>query len=313
MDIGMQYSNKFHFDNVYFTNPIIYEDILLYQVGDRYIEQNVQINMHKQVCYEISYIESGSGYFYIDGIKYDANKGDVFVCLPGEEHQISSGSNNHLRYYYLGFLFNTQNNILNKFYHIEKMFSQLKDYKRTNVNNIADPFINIFNELINTNNLTDIMINTFLKQIIITTYRRFFSDLKDMYTKEGHITDTQKLIYCIISYIDTNLLQINKLTEISETLNYNYSYLSRVFQSETELTIKDYYNNKRFQKAVELIKSTDMSITEISDLLRYKSVYSFSRAFRQQFGISPSEYRVENDKKMITTRSINVKDTICEQ
>ena len=58
---------KFHFDNVYFESPRLYEDILLYQIGDLSCESGYAIGEHEQYCYEISYIVSGKGLFYTNG------------------------------------------------------------------------------------------------------------------------------------------------------------------------------------------------------------------------------------------------------
>jgi AraC-like DNA-binding protein len=78
---------------------------------------------------------------------------------------------------------------------------------------------------------------------------------------------------------------------MASELNYSYPYLSHVFSEEIGLTIKDYYKHKRFEKAMEWLKDSSLSITEIADKLQYKSIHAFSKAFHKDFGIPPIVYR----------------------
>jgi AraC-like DNA-binding protein len=63
-----------------------------------------------------------------------------------------------------------------------------------------------------------------------------------------------------------------------------------VFTQETGISIKEYYQKKRFEEAVEMLKGSNFSITQIAQDLQYKSIHTFSRAFRKNFGISPTAY-----------------------
>ena len=48
---------------------------------------------------------------------------------------------------------------------------------------------------------------------------------------------------------------------------------------------------------MRLLKNNDLSITEIAEMLQYQSINSFSKAFRKNIGISPSEYQVLYSKE----------------
>jgi YesN/AraC family two-component response regulator len=61
------------------------------------------------------------------------------------------------------------------------------------------------------------------------------------------------LCYKVMNYIDTHIFEIKSLSEVSNYLNYNYSYLTNLFKKTTNMTIIDYYNNKRFEIAKLLI------------------------------------------------------------
>lgn len=280
---------KFHFDNIFFENPQLFESIILYQIGDLGCEGGYEIGVHKQRCYEISYIVSGKGVYSSDNREYPVKKGDVYLNLPGEIHNGKADAIDPFRYFCIGFNFADVQNDQDSFSHIKKMFDQIKTPVRQDKYDIQSLFINIFRELINLNNYSNVMLSTYLHQIVILTYRCFFENWDKEYSQ--HNDNSKQILYEIINRIDTNLCKIKDLSEIADMLGYSYSHLSRLFTNETGLSIQEYYNKKRFDKAVEWLKMSDMSITSIAENLQYQSIHSFSRAFRKNFGICPTEFQ----------------------
>jgi AraC family transcriptional regulator of arabinose operon len=78
---------------------------------------------------------------------------------------------------------------------------------------------------------------------------------------------------------------------IAEALNMNYSYLGRLFKSATGVSIQQYFKRLKVQKAIQLMESGTLNISQISDLLRYPNPYYFSRVFKQVTGFSPRDYQ----------------------
>lgn len=281
---------KFHFDNIYKDNPRLYESIILYQIGDLSCEGGYQIGSHTQHCYEISYIVSGCGIYYTDGKSYPVKAGDIFINLPGQQHDGKADTIDPFRYFYIGFNFDNSHEEQDAFQHMKKMFDQIEKQVVPDMFGIQNAFVSIFNELINLKEFSPLMIKTYIHQIIILAYRNFYDTWKKEYIPPKGMDETKKIVYDIVNYIDTNLCNITELKQIANELGYSYSHLSHIFTREIGLTIKDYYNRKRFEKAVEWLKNSDMSITGIAQKLQYQSIHSFSKAFRKNFGISPTEY-----------------------
>lgn len=287
----MNKRKKFHFDNIFVEDPQLFENIVLYQIGDLSCEGGYTIGEHNQFCYEISYVVSGEGVFFTDGKPYQVRKGDIYLSLPGEIHNGIADKINPFRYFYVGFNFEDCKHEQSAFNHIKKMFDQVNAPALSDKFNIRDPFVNIFREIINAKNFTSLMISTYLHQIVVLAYRNYFDNWEKEYKPQNNSEKSKQVVYDIINYIDVNLCKVEDLSEIAEELGYSYSYISRVFSHETGLNIQEYYNKRRFEKAVELLKRSDMSITQIAEDLQYKSIHSFSKAFRKNFGISPSEYQ----------------------
>ncbi len=291
---GMENKNtrkKFHFDNIYFENPRLYDDIILYQIGDLSCESGYEIGEHMQHCYEISYIASGEGCFHTNGRSYPVKKGDIYLNKPGECHNGIADKVDPFRYFYLGYVFMEQRDEYSPLLHIKKMFDQVKNPVKTDKFNIQAPFVNIFNEIINVSGFTDLMVKTYLHQIVVLAFRNFFENWEKEYTPQNNDRKSRKAVYEAVNYIDSHLYNISDLSKIAAELGYSYSYLSRIFSFETGLSIQDYYQKKRFEKAVELLKNSGLSITQIAEDLQYQSIHSFSKAFRKNFGISPTVYQ----------------------
>ncbi len=283
---------KFHFDNIYMDNPQLYESIILYQIGDLSCEGGFDLGRHKQYCYEISFIASGKGVFYSNNNEYNIKKGDIYLSLPDEFHNGRADFIDPFRYFYVGFNFAENLNDSNSFFHIKRLFDQISNPVIKDKLDIQTPFINIFNELINLNDFSNIMIKTYLHQIVILAYRSFSELWEKEYSQDNHSEKSKKIVYEIVNYIDSNLDKIIELSNIADIFGYSYSHLSRIFSSETGSSIQEYYNKKRFEKAVQWLKQSNLSITEIAENLNYQSIHSFSKAFRKSFGISPTQYQL---------------------
>ena len=290
-DTALDNQSHFHFDNMYMANPQQHESIILYQVGDLSCKSGYVVGDHEQFCYEISFIVSGKGSFHMDGKVYQLEEGDIVLNVPGEIHRCCADDEQPFRYFYVGFNFDSGADDEHSLNHIRKMFDQTAKRVVSNKLGIDVPFVSIFNELVNLKSYSSFMIGTYLRQLIVIAYRSFHDSWFTGYTPVAKDAGPSRMIYEVINYIDVNLHRISELTQIADELHYSYSYLSHIFPKEVGLTIKEYYNRKRFEKAVEWLRSGELNVTQIAAKLNYQSIHTFSKAFRKNFGISPTEYQ----------------------
>ena len=288
----MNDKKRFHFDNIYRSEPRVFDGIILYQVGDLSCAGNYEIGDHIQFCHEISYVVSGKGRFFTNGRSYPVCAGDVYLNLPGERHNGIADPADPFRFFYLGYDFEPRLTEQNTLTHIRKMFGQVVRPIQKDRFNLQEPFLHIFSEIINARQDADLMLQTCLQQILMLAYRDFFENWEKAYQPQTDAQSPRRLVYEVIHYIDVHLADLDDLAKIAAELDYSYAYLSRVFTQETGLGIQDYYQRKRFAWAAELLQNTGLSITRVAGDLRYQSIHSFSKAFRKRFGLSPSEYKI---------------------
>lgn len=279
----------FHFNNDSFQNPIPCGLIDLYQMGELCCERGYVVEPHSQVCHEISYIVSGRGCFYVDGEKIPVQEGDLIFNNKDCIHAIEADKDYMLRYLYMGFCFNDkaqspQYQELLDFYNNNKYVSK-KDQ-----NDVYIPFVRGLDEFSTRSAFHDLMIQNYCQEILVLTYRKTQENGEYILNKNKSDNALGHLAYTLIKYIENNIYDIKSIREISENLGYSYTYLSHFFSDHTGMSMQRYINLKKIEKAMELLKYSDLTVTEVAEKLNYETVQSFSKAFRKNMGFPPSQY-----------------------
>jgi AraC-like DNA-binding protein len=86
-------------------------------------------------------------------------------------------------------------------------------------------------------------------------------------------------------------LQLNYSEYLSNALNHEYTYLSRLFSTVEGQTIERYIIRLKIEKVKEYISYEELTLTEIADILGYSSVAHLSSQFKKETGMTPSEFR----------------------
>ncbi|MBE9896260.1 AraC family transcriptional regulator [Enterococcus casseliflavus] len=104
--------------------------------------------------------------------------------------------------------------------------------------------------------------------------------------KEGYDPLAIKVLQVIKEHPETA-----NLSDISEKLNYSKGYLSRHVKKQTKKTISQLIADEKLLKAEHYLTDTDLTMTEISMLINYKSESHFYRSFKEKYHLTPSQYR----------------------
>ncbi len=101
----------------------------------------------------------------------------------------------------------------------------------------------------------------------------------------------RQFLGALIQYIDRNLSNGNvDILSLSGEMCMSRSSLFRKLRSLTGMTPNSFVNSYRLNKAAGLLRNGDYRVSEVCDMLGFKSASYFAKAFKQQFGVSPSEY-----------------------
>lgn len=103
-----------------------------------------------------------------------------------------------------------------------------------------------------------------------------------------------QVIDIIKVYIDHNYCQDIRISTFSEKYFFSKEYLSKLFKKKFDCGIYEYALNLRMKRAAELLTSGELQIQDISNRLGYSNSNYFSKAFKNFYDTSPSEYREKN-------------------
>lgn len=120
--------------------------------------------------------------------------------------------------------------------------------------------------------------------------RRLLAAIEDVTVSSGQgiiVGITKK----IKSYILENLEEDLSLAIIGQKIGFNPIYLSRVFKQEEGISIREYIEECRMDRARRMIKSSHMKIYEIAEKCGYQNTAYFIKIFKSHFNMTPQEYR----------------------
>lgn len=103
----------------------------------------------------------------------------------------------------------------------------------------------------------------------------------------------------IRSYIQANIADVTR-SSIAAHFHFSPNYLSKLFHNVEGISLIQYIQNQRMERARELLANTDHSISEIATEIGYPNFSHFSKRFRDLTGCTPNEYRRRaraNEKK----------------
>lgn len=95
-------------------------------------------------------------------------------------------------------------------------------------------------------------------------------------------------------YFNENYQQTISIDDFAASLNMSTCWFIRNFKQYHKITPMAYILSLRIRNAQNLLESTSYNITEIASIVGYDNPLYFSRLFKKQTGLSPSEYRKQH-------------------
>jgi DNA-binding response OmpR family regulator/nitrogen-specific signal transduction histidine kinase len=103
--------------------------------------------------------------------------------------------------------------------------------------------------------------------------------------------ETQRLVRKAMAYVHEHYTEPISLKDVARSIGMSKEYLARCFHQETGVTLVTYLNRYRIGQAKIRLAAGENNLTEIALEVGFSSGPYFSRVFRQEVGVSPSEYR----------------------
>lgn len=117
------------------------------------------------------------------------------------------------------------------------------------------------------------------------------------------IEKIKNIIVEMIHYSDEPPV-LNFSNYLSQKLNYDYNYLSKLFSEVKGTTIEHYLISHKIERAKELLVYNELSLTEIAYKLHYSSVAHLSNQFKKVTGLTPSFFKKMKNKRLTALENL---------
>lgn len=104
-------------------------------------------------------------------------------------------------------------------------------------------------------------------------------------------TNEEEIVFSVKKVIEREYRNFITLDQLALQVGVSKYHLQRIFKSNTGTSPLEYMTKLRMEEAIQRLKTTKETITEIAHGLGYKSSAHFSSVFRNQIGCTPTEYR----------------------
>lgn len=135
------------------------------------------------------------------------------------------------------------------------------------------------------------MIKILLEQLLIQLQRKF-TITSETRANAYCFFDTDALYRMVLEYFENNIRNPLSLDKICKDNLISIAQLKRVFREKGRTGAMECFIKMKIDHAKQLIRNRQMNFTQIADYLGYTSVHYFSRQFKKETGMTPSEYSV---------------------
>ncbi|WP_429470697.1 AraC family transcriptional regulator [Neobacillus sp. B4I6] len=258
-----------------------------------------ELSDHIHDYYEIVYVYSGKGTFFIDDNFYDMRQGDVFLipndtihrAMPDKDEPVTSTIIFFSPTLIYNILIDDAFSFLNLFERAKKVKNFNIALPQDNQKKMEEQLLKIYQEMENNqlgNKHASLLI---VHQIILDLFRAHTDNKQHLIERNTYGPEWVKEI---LVYINSNISQPLNLTELASQALVSTSHFSRVFKQTTGMGLTVYLNSKRIIKAKELLLETNHSVSYIAEICGFESMTHFHRIFKKYINITPASFRKEH-------------------
>lgn len=250
-----------------------------------YASSDMVSKAHCHDCYEIYYLIEGNRRYFINEKIFDVQQGDVIVIPDRTIHKVTrcpdrKSGEMHSRYV----IYPAAEMIPSVFKHLIKQYHyrllpqdslKIKESLEEIESNVKSPRL-------------------YSSQLIQASLIRILGILADSPNEKfpsDEASDNDLLMEEICHYITVHFAEPLTLDALSRKYRFNKSYFSVLFKQSTGFNFLEYLTNLRIVHAANLLKETNLSVTEISNQCGYNDSNYFATVFKKIFCVTPLKYR----------------------
>ena len=231
--------------------------------------------------WQLLYVASGKAYFYIKGQEVIVTAGNMVLYQPKQEMHYEYFGKDKPEVYWVHFTGGQVRGILKK--HEVPLDENV--FYAGNSPTYGYLFKEMILELQTCRVGYETLLSMYLEQIFVLIQR---SRLDKAPVVSSHLQEEMGIAR---RYFQEHYNEDINIEEYALSRNMSVSYFLKKFKEVTTKSPMQYILGIRINNAVSLLESTDYNVTEISTIIGYDNPLYFSRIFKKQKGVSPSDYR----------------------
>ena len=233
--------------------------------------------------FQILYIASGKVHFYFDNSETDTvvSAGNMVLYRPKEPQRYVYFGTDQTEVFWVHFTGGNVKNILRGY--------GIQDNMRIINTGTSPEYTRLFKQMIQELQRCQ----TDYKDLLVLLLQQLFISIHRQITKEHKLKNEyldSEMEIAMQYFNDHYNAEIN-IEEYAASRGMSVSWFIRNFKLYTNTTPMQYIVSLRIANAQMLLETTNYNVTEIGNIVGYDNPLYFSRIFRKQKGISPSEYR----------------------
>lgn len=237
---------------------------------------------HFHDCFEIMIALTDGGVCFLDGVGYHIHTGSVFVCSPTTSHAFTLPVGSE----FCNIMFLPE--VLSK--EGQKMLASLRPgaydlFDPGQVRHFERQFTTMERELLEQKEGFQAYTGAWL-QLLLTGICRRIKNLPDI-----NGTEPDDKMVKLVLYIHRHFREKISLASLSEYSGLPEGTISRLFKREAGRSFRQYLQIYRIGKAEEMLKSTNLSLTEIAYQTGFFDSAHFTKTFIKVAGTTPLSYR----------------------
>lgn len=269
-----------HYDECYFVNYDSYDDLNLYEIGCQKCPSGYSFGPIIRNNYVLHYILEGTGTLYLQDQAFPVSAGQAFVIPPKLVAHYAASNDTPWNYIWIHFNGQKTSELLYK----------------AGITSSRPVFIPACRAGEIRQCMQDLLKYNSLEYTCIGNTYRLFQLLCDTTSNTPSVGETDKALRYIrevIRFISNRYQEPIKIQEIADLCGLDRSYLCKIFKHATNYTPQEYLIFFRIKKAKQLLKDPELPIQHIAYSVGYNDPFAFSKVFKKETGVSPSQYRAE--------------------
>lgn len=253
------------------------------------------IKPHFHHYLEMIYMLEGNIILETDTTEYHLEEGDMFFIFSNQIHSMYSCSKTRARYAVVKYNASKLNVPTTFTPSIQSILNLAKSENARVHFHRSDPgmdaarifFLKCIEEMDQKNIGYDINMHALLCLNMTNIIRIWQSEGINIDNAYKHITAKDYTIQNILEYMEANLGNNLKVADLAKICNMSYSHFARCFKDLYGRSCKEYLEILKIETADEMLRSTDLSINDISSELGYADASHFIRTFKKYKNTTP--------------------------